>query len=89
MGIEADRGGGTIRRREAKEAPMIDVERAQMARLVRVGYAADPAIDTLLDKSRIAQIRVRQLEMAVKELESQIELANMQISLLKEEYKIR
>ncbi len=61
----------------------------QLARFWRVGYAADPAIDILLDKARLAQIKVRQLELTVKDLQAQIDLTNMEISALKEEYKLK
>lgn len=59
----------------------------QLARLWKVGYAADPAIDILLDKSRIAQIKIRQLEMVIQDLQAQIELAQLELNLLHEEYK--
>jgi hypothetical protein len=72
-----------------KEARMFEQFQPQLSRMWRVGYAADPAIDILLDKSRIAQIKVRQLEMAIREMEGQIELAKLELNLLKEEYKIR
>ncbi len=68
---------------------MFEQFQPQLARMWRVGYAADPAIDILLDKSRIAQIKVRQLEMAIREMEGQIELAKLELNLLKEEYKIK
>ncbi len=42
----------------------------------------------LLDKSKIAQIRVRQLEMVVKEMEAQLELTRMELGMLREEYNI-
>jgi hypothetical protein len=59
-----------------------------MSRMWRVGYAADPAIDLLLDKSRIAQIRIRQLDQIIVQLEQQVEIARMEMDLLKEEYKL-
>ena len=68
---------------------MFEQFQPQLSRMWRVGYAADPAIDILLDKSRIAQIKVRQLEMAIREMEGQIELAKLELNLLKEEYKIK
>ena len=60
-----------------------------LARFWRVGYAADPAIDVLLDKSKIAQIRVRQLDGVINELKSQLEIAELEKGMLVEEYKIR
>ena len=59
-----------------------------LGNLWKVGFAADPAIDILLDKSRLAQIRVRQLDQVIVQLEQQIELAKMEQSLLQEEYKL-
>jgi hypothetical protein len=61
----------------------------QLAKYWKVGYAADPAIDILLDKSRIAQIKIRQLELVMRDLEAQLELAKMEIKMLQEEYKLR
>ncbi len=58
-------------------------------RILKIGYAADPAIDILLDKSKIAQIRIRQLDSVISELNAQLELAKMQQQMLREEYKIR
>lgn len=58
-------------------------------RFWRVGYAADPAIDVLLDKSKLAQIRIVQLEQVIVQLQQQIDLAKMEQSLLKEEYPQR
>jgi hypothetical protein len=72
-----------------KEAPMFEQYQPQLARMWRVGYAADPAIDILLDKSRIAQIKVRQLEMVIQELQAQIDIAKLELNLLREEYKIK
>ena len=53
----------------------------------RVGYAADPAIDVLLDKSKLAQIRIAQLDQVITQLQQQIDLAKMEQGLLKEQYK--
>lgn len=60
-----------------------------LARFWRVGYAADPAIDVLLDKSKIAQIRVRQLDGIIYELKTQLEIAELEKGMLVEEYKVR
>jgi hypothetical protein len=57
--------------------------------LWKVGFAADPAIDLLLDKSRLAQIRIRQLDQLIVQLEQQVEIARMEQDLLKEEYKVK
>jgi hypothetical protein len=58
-------------------------------RLLRIGYAADPAIDILLDKGKIAQIKVRQLDAVIRDLTAQLELAKLEQQMLKEEYKIK
>ena len=68
---------------------MQEFDRPQLSRLLRVGYAADPAIDMLLDKARLAQIKIRQLELGVRELEAQIELAQVEITQLQEQYDIK
>jgi hypothetical protein len=60
-----------------------------LSRMWRVGYAADPAIDVLLDKDAIARIRIRQLEQVIIQMEQQIELAKLEVELLREEYKLK
>lgn len=55
----------------------------------KVGYAADPAIDILLDKSKLAQIRIRKLDMLIQELNQQIELLDMERDMLRNEYKVK
>ena len=60
----------------------------QVATWWRPGYNADPGPDFLLDKSKIAQLRVRQLEMVVREMEAQLELARMELNMIREEYKV-
>jgi hypothetical protein len=62
------------------------VNPALQARLLKLGYAADPATEILLDKRLIAQIKIRQLEMVVQTLESQLELVNMEREMLMKEY---
>lgn len=52
------------------------------------GPVADPATFLLLDKSKIALLKVRQLEMAIREMETDIELLRLTRELLIEEYKI-
>ena len=59
-----------------------------LSRLWRVGFAADPAIDVLLDKDAIARIRIRQLDQVITQLQQEIELAKMEQDLLREEYKL-
>jgi len=53
------------------------------------GPISDPAPWHLLDKSRIAKLKIRQLDMAIKELNQQIDLLKLEQSLLKEEYKTK
>ena len=62
---------------------------AALSRYWRVGYAADPAIDILLDKSKLAQLKVRQLEIVINELQTQMDMAKMEMNMLKEEYKLK
>ncbi len=64
---------------------------AEMPELLkwRIGYAADPAIDILLDKSKIAQIKVRELDAKIDHLERDLEIAKMTRDALKEQYKIK
>lgn len=64
---------------------MIDL---QTLKWLRPGYSADPGPDILLDKSKIARLKVRQLEMVVHELEGQLEMAKMELDMIREEYKI-
>lgn len=61
----------------------------QLPFLWRVGWSADPSIDILLNKERMAQIKVHQLEMHIQDLQSQIQLAQLEVRMLKEEYKIK
>ena len=63
-------------------------ELTSISRLWKVGYAADPAIDMLLDKSRIAQIRVRQLDAVIRDLEAHLEIAQLERKMLVAEYKL-
>jgi hypothetical protein len=55
----------------------------------KIGYAADPAIEILLDKGKLAQIKIRKIDMAIKELQGGIELLTMQRDMLRKEYKLR
>jgi hypothetical protein len=52
------------------------------------GPVADPATFWLLDKSRVARLKIRQLDMTIAELEKQIEFLKLQQDMLKEEYRI-
>jgi hypothetical protein len=53
------------------------------------GPVADPAPWYLLDKARLAQLRIRKIDAAVTELEKQIDYLKAEKNLLKEEYKIK
>ena len=55
----------------------------------RLGYASDPAIDMLLDKSKIAEIKVRELDLTIRELEQNLELVKVTRGAIAEQYKIR
>lgn len=48
-----------------------------------------PPWHVLLDKSKIAVIRVRQIDLRVQQLESQLDLLKLERQILKEEYKIK
>ena len=50
----------------------------------------DPApIYRLLDRAKIAEIRVRQLDFKVQQLENQLDLLKLERQMLKKEYGIR
>jgi hypothetical protein len=56
--------------------------------LWKLGHGADPGIEMLLDKSRIAQIKVKELDIMIYELTQRLEIANMTRDALKSQYKI-
>ncbi len=58
-----------------------------LARILRVGHAADPGPEPLLDKSRLARIRVRQLDTVIEGLKAELDIAQLEQKMLKEEYK--
>ena len=68
---------------------MNELERFSLMRPPRLGYSADPAIDVLLDKSKIAEIRIKQLEQVVASLNQEIALAQLETRMLKEQYGIK
>ena len=37
----------------------------------KLNYAADPAIDILLDKSKIAQIKVKEIDARIRDIEAE------------------
>ena len=55
----------------------------------QLGYAADPGIEMLLPKDKLAQIKLRKIDIAIQELKSAVEALSMQRDMLCEEYKIR
>ena len=55
----------------------------------KIGYAADPALDMLLDKGKIAQIKVRELDARIHDLERNLEIVKMTRDALKEQYKVQ
>ena len=53
------------------------------------GPVADPAPWYLLDKAKLAQLKIRQLDTAITELEKQIDFFKLEQDLLKQEYKLK
>ena len=53
------------------------------------GPVADPSPWHLLDKARLAKLKIRNIETAIDELEKQIDMLKFERDLLKEEYKIK
>ena len=53
------------------------------------GPVADPAPWYLLDKAKLAQLKIRQLDTAIMELEKQIDFFKLERNLLKQEYKLK
>ncbi len=64
---------------------------SEMSALVmsKINYAADPGIDILLDKSKIAQIKVKELDARIRELEMNLEVVKMTRDAIMEQYKIK
>lgn len=54
-----------------------------------MGPVADPGPELMLDKSRLAQIKVHKIDQVVLELKNQIESLQLEKKLLVEEYKIK
>lgn len=52
----------------------------------RLGYAADPAIEILLPKDMLAKIKIQKIDMAITQLESEMQLLKMQRDMLAKEY---
>lgn len=55
----------------------------------KLGYAADPAIEMLLDKAKIAEIKVKELDATIYELEKGLEIVKVTRAAIAEQYKIR
>ncbi len=53
------------------------------------GPVADPAPWYLLDKAKLAQLKIHQLDAAIMELEKQIDSFKLERDLLKQEYKLK
>lgn len=53
------------------------------------GPVADPAPWYLLDKAKLARLKIHQIEAAITELEKQIDSLKLERDLLKEEYNIK
>jgi len=53
------------------------------------GPATDPAPPyELLDRARVARLRIRQIEMEVAQIQNYLDLLNQEAELLKEEYEL-
>ena len=55
----------------------------------KVGYAADPAIEMLLEKPVIADIKVKELDMVIRDLESNLEIVKMTRDAIKRQHNIK
>ena len=55
----------------------------------KAGYAADPSIEILLAKDKLAHIRVKELEAKISDLERSLEIARMTRDALKEQYQLK
>jgi hypothetical protein len=52
----------------------------------RLGYAADPAIELLLPKDMLARIKIQKIDMAINELQSEMDVLKVQREMLAKEY---
>ena len=68
---------------------MCAMSEGQLLQRWKVGYAADPAIELLLDKSKLAEIKMRQLDMAIREIEAQLDILRVEKEMLQHEYQIK
>ena len=56
--------------------------------VAKLGYSADPAIEILLPKEMLAQIKIRKLDAAIQELQTNIEMLDMQRDMLRKQYRV-
>lgn len=55
----------------------------------RLGTVADPGPELLLDKTRLAKLRIKKVDFAIQELKQQIDILVMERDMLKRTYKIK
>ena len=53
------------------------------------GAGGDPPPPYLLSKAKVAQLKIRQLDMTITALEKEIDLLKLEENLLKQEYKLK
>ena len=54
-----------------------------------MGPVADPGPELMLDKARLAQLKVHRLDQAITDLRNQIEIFELEKNLLAEEYNLK
>jgi hypothetical protein len=54
----------------------------------QIGWSADPDISILFDKSTIAQIKVKELDYRISQLQQAIDMTKMMRDTLAKQYKI-
>ena len=69
--------------------PKVEMQKVDHSVYYKLGLVADPAPEILLDKERLARLKVTILDTEVKELQNQMKIAEMYRDLLREQYKIR
>jgi len=55
----------------------------------KLGMVADPGPELLLEKDQLAQIRLRRIDIAIKELNESIKTLELEKGMLKKQYKIQ
>ncbi len=53
------------------------------------GTRGDPPPPYLLSKAKVAQLKIRQLDMTITTLEKEIDLLKLEQNLLRQEYKLK